>query len=224
MLQWNVAAGSSVGLVRRENQDAAALSADQRLLVLADGMGGMVGGARAARLAVASVLEVYDAARAKVGASTLLRHAFALAQSRVARTVGSGTTLLAAIVDGDHAVLAHVGDSRAYVSAPGQALQRQTVDHTHPYARNALTRYVGAEAGSAPDVSAFALPPDAVLLLCSDGVWGPVSEHELAAILAPGDAPASSRVASLLAAALRGGAPDNATAVVGQRRRCGRPQ
>lgn len=222
MRHWDVAAGSSVGLVRRENQDAAVLSADRRLLVLADGMGGMVGGARAAQLAVATVLKVYKASPRSTPPSHLLRQAFALAQVEVARTAGSGTTLLAAIVDGDSVVLAHVGDSRVYVSAPGQGLQRQTVDHTHPFARNALTRYLGSEEGGGPDLSTFALPPDAVLLLCSDGVWGPVPEPELDRLLAPGDVPASSRVASLLAAAMRAGAPDNATAVVGQRRRCSR--
>lgn len=217
MQGWTTAEGTSVGLVRRENQDVSAVSADGKLLAVADGMGGMVDGGKAARLAVDATVEAY-ATGSPIHRGDAIARGFSVGQRRVARTPNSGTTLVVALVEGDTAVIGHGGDSRAYLMRPGSdQLERLTADHTAFPGSNALHRYVGYPGGCVPDLAAHYLPPGAILMLCSDGVWGPVPADEMKAILRPSRIGPERRVRALIDAALRHGGPDNATVVIGQR-------
>ena len=159
------------------------------------------------------------------------RRANATVFERAVRTPalrGMGTTLSAALLRGSRLFTAHVGDSRIYRLRTG-ALEQLTQDHSlsemvrregvslgpperRPFA-GILVRAIGTEARVEVDVRAEELAPGDVLLLCSDGLWGPVPAEDLIATLA-WPAPPAVIVASLLGRALECGAPDNVTCAV----------
>ncbi|HEV8174666.1 MAG TPA: protein phosphatase 2C domain-containing protein, partial [Actinoplanes sp.] len=131
-LRW--AAVTDQGHVRSNNQDA--FYAGDRLLVVADGMGGMAAGDVASRLAVDAMTSL-DVAIDNEHQMDALHKALEMANGRIAETVagdtalqGMGTTLTAVIFSGDRAALAHVGDSRAYLLRDGR-LNQLTKDDTY---------------------------------------------------------------------------------------------
>jgi protein phosphatase len=112
---------------------------------------------------------------------------------------GMGTTLTAAYVAGDELVIAHVGDSRAYLFRDGE-LKRLTQDHSlvdelvrrgklteeqaaeHPQ-RSIITRALGPEARVEVDTWSYPVRAGDLVLLCSDGLTSMVSEEQVAEIL-----------------------------------------
>lgn len=175
-----------------------------RLFIVADGMGGHVGGDIAAELTLREVPERYFQGDWS-GAEQNLRTAFVAANHAISAEAtsdparqGMGAAAVAAAVIGDHAVLAHLGDCRAYRLRDGEA-ELMTVDHSwvqervsagriseeearvHPY-RNVLTRALGAEMDVEPTMSDVDFRAGDLLLLCSDGLWGLVEDSELAAV------------------------------------------
>ena len=142
-----------------------------------------------------------------------------------------GSTLTLAVVEGDRATLAHVGDSRAYLFRDG-ALRQLTEDHSvpgallrqgkivpeeiheHPH-RNLLYRCLGLKPGIEVDIlPGVALRPGDRLLLCSDGLWDMVHPAErLAALVAPARSPAA-LCREMVEAANQAGGEDNITAVL----------
>ncbi len=142
-------AASDVGPVRETNEDCWWSDVDERLFVVADGMGGHAAGEVASRIAVDTIRDVMvrrddpdeTILQREVGdaAETLrerLRYAMNRASLRIRKAVeeepaytGMGTTLVVLVFDGDQAHLAHVGDSRAYLYRRGR-LTRLTRDHT----------------------------------------------------------------------------------------------
>jgi serine/threonine protein phosphatase PrpC len=145
------------------------------------------------------------------------------------RVTGTGTTVVAALVCPSRVVIAHLGDSRAYLYREN-ALERLTADHNliealvdagevseaeaagHP-GRNMLTRHVAMPPPALPDTCAVELQPGGRILLCSDGLHGVVDDSVISEILGshgdPGDA-----CDALIDAANHAGGPDNITAVV----------
>jgi protein phosphatase len=188
------------------------------LVGLADGMGGVAGGAEASRLALRGLAGVLIAAPPGDHESDV-RAAFAGACRRVAEQAamvptlaGMGTTLTMLLVRGDRLVLGHVGDSRAYRLRSGK-WSLMTTDHALREPDNVLLRCVGGGALRVdPDVAVHAIEPDDRWLLCSDGVWSTVPEETAAAVVAR--FPAQAAADRLVALALAAGGPDNATAVV----------
>jgi hypothetical protein len=131
-LRW--AAVTDQGHVRSNNQDA--YYAGDRLLVVADGMGGMAAGDVASRLAVDAMTSL-DVAIDNEHQMDALHKALEVANGKIAETVagdaalqGMGTTMTAVIFSGDRAALAHVGDSRAYLLRDGR-LNQLTKDDTY---------------------------------------------------------------------------------------------
>jgi serine/threonine protein phosphatase PrpC len=131
-LRW--AAVTDQGHVRSSNQDT--FYAGDRLLVVADGMGGMAAGDVASRLAVDAMTSL-DVAIDNEHQMDALHKALEVANGRIAETVagdntlqGMGTTLTAVVFSGDRAALAHVGDSRAYLLRDGR-LNQLTKDDTY---------------------------------------------------------------------------------------------
>jgi serine/threonine protein phosphatase PrpC len=204
-----------------------------RLAVIADGMGGHEGGQEASRLAVETVREVYDHAFHGDPQAALLE-SFAAAHTRIQDYAdqhpafqGMGTTCTAAVVRGRELYFAHVGDSRLYLMREDRVL-RLTRDHSyvgrlvesgivraedaekHPQ-RHILTAALGAGRELAVDSAehAVTLFEGDDLLLCTDGLWGVVTEEELEAAVA-GHTPAESCAALVKLARQRGG-PDNIT-------------
>jgi hypothetical protein len=130
---------------------------------------------------------------------------------------------------GDWLLVGHVGDSRAYLIRD-DALHQITEDHSLArtllargaitpaeaanYPQNVIVRAIGPQPTVEPDVVCFDLLPRDVILLCSDGLSGPVSEPEIARLVAAG--PPSAAVMALIERANQCGGPDNISAIVGR--------
>jgi len=193
---------SDTGRQRNANEDAYLVRPP--LFAVADGMGGAQAGEVAARLATESFEavqrgeespEAYLRAIAKTANARIHR----LAKSEPERS-GMGTTLTAALLEGEEVGLAHVGDSRAYVFRDGE-LRLLTSDHSlveelrrqgrlteeqaedHPQ-RSIITRALGPERNVDVDTMTYRARPGDVYLLCSDGLTTMVREDRIAAVLA----------------------------------------
>jgi PPM family protein phosphatase len=204
-----------------------------RLAIVADGMGGCEGGQFASRIAVESVEQIYISSAEPDPQQRLLqgfREAHARIQQRARENPGlhgMGTTLTAFSLVGDRLYFAHIGDSRLYLLRAGK-LHLVTHDHSlvsrlvetgiiraedadnHPQ-KHVLTAAVGIAEENQPDSSDAPVPLEKsdVLLICTDGLWGQVSEPELEHILAS-QAP-SEACRSLVQLAKDRGGPDNIT-------------
>ncbi len=213
------------------------------LLAVSDGMGGHQAGEVASSLAVRTLREVLAeewSARPERDAVAELRNDLRTAVDRANREVvghaeenperaGMGATLTAAVVLGNTLVLAHVGDSRCYLLRGGvlksltsdQSLAEELVRRgilardSAAYAarRSILTRVVGQKGRLEPDSEAADLARGDRLLLCSDGLYGPVDEDAIREILADAESPEEA-AEDLVAEARRRGAPDNVTCIV----------
>jgi protein phosphatase len=225
------AALSDVGRQRGSNEDR--FLEHSPVFAVADGMGGARAGEIASGIAVEAMAAVGDTdgtdeARLSTVARSANRRIYELAQADEARA-GMGTTLTAVIVGSEEIAIGHVGDSRLYRLRDG-ALERLTKDHSlveemvragklapedaenHPQ-KSIITRALGPE----PDVEVetFTAPAQDgdVLLICSDGLTGMVSEAEIAAALER--APSLSDAArDLIETANRHGGRDNITVVL----------
>jgi protein phosphatase len=217
-------------------------------LAVADGMGGHAAGEEASRLAITTlvglVLDTPDwflRMDDPPAAEEVMRRAaerfgridHALAEEAVEDPTlhGFGTTMTLAASLGGDLLLAHVGDSRAYLFREG-ALHQLTRDHTwvgelhqtglitqaeaatHDL-RHLLTRHLGANKGARPDVQRLALADGDCLLLCTDGLSDMVSDAEIEEVLAGGGA-SEAMSQRLVERALAAGGKDNVTVVVAQ--------
>jgi protein phosphatase len=229
------AARSDVGLVRSNNQDSA--YAGPHLLVVADGMGGHAGGDVASSIAVGELSALDGEAHGPDAVRHLeesIHRAHELLERRVEESpelAGMGTTVTALLRSGSRLVLAHIGDSRAYLLRDGE-LTQVTRDHTfvqhlvdegritaeeaerHPQ-RSVLLRVLGDVEGTTDvDTSVREAQVGDRWLLCSDGLSGVVSDDTLADTLRAVE-DAGRCADQLVELALRAGAPDNVTCIVG---------
>ena len=214
------------------------LSKQGILLLVCDGMGGAAAGDLAAQIAaevikhelVAAGQTVADHPKESLKNAVSDANGAILAEAKAhPGTRGMGTTCTAAIVLPDQLSVAQVGDSRAYLLRDGR-LQLLTRDQTmaeelvesgvlrpedvgtFPY-RHVLSQAVGTRSTIDPVTSDVRLSRGDRILLCSDGLHGPVPDHEIARIL--GSAADIDRVThGLIQAALAAGGPDNVTVVV----------
>ncbi|APU13594.1 MULTISPECIES: protein phosphatase 2C domain-containing protein [Actinoalloteichus] len=225
-------ARSDRGLVRSNNEDS--VYAGPRLLAVADGMGGHVGGEIASRVVIASVTPLDDADPAEdlLGA---LRDAAVDGNSAIAATVeeepelaGMGTTLTALLFADDRVGLLNVGDSRAYLMRDDELVQ---ITHDDTFVQSLVDagRITIAEAEVHPKRSLVlrALTGEEVVetttelrevragdryLLCSDGLTDVLNHAALSVELRIGDHEVCAD--RLIEAALAGGGPDNVTVIV----------
>jgi protein phosphatase len=232
MLTLHAAAATDLGRVRRENQDRFLLDAAGRLFGVADGIGGLPGGAEAAQLAVEAFARWMAAdGSADPDLAAALREAndsVALLGRRISPAVGIGTTLTVGSLTGNALRLAHVGDSRCY-GWRGGALELLTEDHSvenearHRRARGekvyfqasqrgALTRCIGQPPPLEVDVIVRPMLAGDRYVFCTDGISRLVADLELRDLLATTEVP-QDVVDRLVEVALRRGGPDNATAV-----------
>jgi protein phosphatase len=224
----DVGSATDIGRVRERNEDSVLV--EPPLYVVADGMGGHRGGDVASQIAVETMEELGASDRGSL--ADHVRHANLAVWKRSMedeRVSGMGTTLTAVRIDGDSLVLAHVGDSRAYLLRNG-SLSKLTTDHTlvermlrsgeiteeeaevHPH-RNVMTRALGTDEQVEVDEESIVLQSDDVLLLCSDGLTGMVTEDQIQAILEQSDGPQQA-ADRLVKAANRAGGIDNISVVV----------
>ena len=217
------------------NFDPAALGRKGALYLVADGMGGHQGGQRASQLAASIVPGTFYSAPVADPRQSL-DQALRTANVEILREARSntalynmGTTAVAAVIQGNRLLIAHVGDSRAYRLRAGQ-LQQLTADHsfveegmrrgevtaeeaaTHPY-RGVITRALGAKPEVQPDYLELDWQPGDVLLLCSDGLSNTVTDPEIADILRTSKS-TQQAAQRLIDTANQHGGPDNITALV----------
>ncbi|MFO0967509.1 MAG: protein phosphatase 2C domain-containing protein [Gemmataceae bacterium] len=181
---------------------------DMTACIVADGMGGQAAGEIASKRAVEVVprelRKNLTAAAGSEQASAIIRKAVVQANEEIL-AMGAldrdyknmGTTIVMALWrKGNELYLSNLGDSRAYLIRGG-AIEQLTVDHSLAQAlvenktispaeakehrfRNVLWKYLGSkEVGEGPDVKIIALEPGDRFLLCTDGLTGPVPDHQL---------------------------------------------
>ncbi|HLU30096.1 MAG TPA: protein phosphatase 2C domain-containing protein [Glycomyces sp.] len=231
-LHLRYAAISDRGVVRQGNQDS--VYAGAHFLAVADGMGGMAAGDLASAIVINTVARL-DEPPPEESVADELADTVAEANRAIRRMVaddpnkeGMGTTLTALWFDGEWFNMVHIGDSRAYRMRDG-GFEQITVDDTyvqmlvdegritaeeaerHPQ-RSLLLRALGASEVEPAFQTLKGVAGDRVLL-CSDGLTGPVSDADIALTLQSAATPGEA-VESLVSQALEAGAPDNVTVLI----------
>ena len=222
------------GLKRPKNEDAVGGEATPwgGVYVVADGMGGHRTGEVASRLAVETVLARLS--REEPPSPKDLLEALEEANGRIHREAqrpenrGMGTTCTVLVLDLPYALVAHVGDSRAYLLREGNLLQL-TEDHswvaervrqgllspeearTHRW-RNVITNALGSFPQARVDLLGLKLRPGDTFLLCTDGLSGVLEERALKEVLA--HFPPAEAAERLVALANEWGGPDNVSVAV----------
>lgn len=205
-MKYSIAQDSRIG-ARRYNQDRIGhwATSDALLMVVADGMGGHLHGEVAAQVALESLAQDFESeAKPKLADPDMfLFRGLARAHGEIVRAAQlrglretPRTVLVACVVQDGYAYWSHVGDSRLYLIRRGRVAMR-TKDHsrvqqlidvghiraeaaaTHPE-RNILTRCLGSETAPRLEPAASArLAKDDLVLMCSDGLWGALTERQL---------------------------------------------
>ena len=233
-IAFRYAARSDVGRIRSKNDDSA--YAGRYLAVVADGMGGHVGGDVASASAVIDLTHLDHAGHGGEGA-TVLADEIQNANQNLAKLVqsnprlgGMGTTVTSLLIDGDELSVAHIGDSRAYRLSEAEGFEQVTTDHTfvqrlidegrlrpeeaetHPH-KNVLMRVLG-DVDASPELEVRTVRPAVGerWLLCSDGLNAVENAQTIENVMrSTGDL--NQIVNSLVELTLDRGAPDNVTVV-----------
>lgn len=190
-----------IGMVRSNNEDAYGVYPDLSLFIVADGLGGHAGGEVASRLAVDAIKEGMASAYNKPLENSII-NAIKGANTRIILEAKKeyhlrdmGTTVVVIKIEDDRAIVAHVGDSRAYL-VHGNVITQVTKDHTvveeyvragllspddaryHP-SRHALSRALGTSGAVDVDVTDIQIQVGDTIILCTDGLTNMVSDKEI---------------------------------------------
>lgn len=220
---------TDVGCVRDHNEDS--LIVAPPLFAVADGMGGHAAGEVASEIAVKTLEDMAPATadtealcRAVMAANVAV---FDAAQEN--ERFGMGTTLTAAVLEGERIAIAQVGDSRLYLLHQGN-LQQITKDHslmaemieagelteeearTHPK-RSVITRALGSDPNMVPDLYELDVAAGDRVLLCSDGLTTMLESREIEHLMLHHRDPQHCANA-LVNGAIAAGGLDNVTAIV----------
>lgn len=195
------------GMRRGNNEDALFVMPEQQLYIIADGVGGHNSGELASRLAVGYIAQYVSLHPIKnirddqalqgyfmdciKGCNLLIYQK----SKSCPENKGMATTTVIAYINGGKAYIVNVGDSRAYLIRDRE-IRQLTEDHTyvnqlvragtitreeakrHPK-RNMITRAVGGDLMVLPDFFQFETCPGDMLILCTDGLFGELSEEEI---------------------------------------------
>lgn len=233
---------SDIGRVRTVNEDRAVVVNDLgglSLAIVADGMGGHQAGDIASQMAVELLQQQLQPVTREVppeARKALLESAVVTTNEQIFEFAsgrehfhGMGTTVVAVLADDKSAVIAHIGDSRAYLVRAGR-IEQLTEDHSlvnellrngqitreeadHHPRRNVLTRALGTESGIEVDVREIAWQSGDTLLLCSDGLSSLVDSERMAALIA-GEGDLEEKAELLVNEALHARGDDNITVVL----------
>lgn len=246
--RWHGAGLTDRGRVRTSNQDAFAILNECGVWIVADGMGGRAGGDIASRMTVDGLAaDLSQRLGTRMSESPELHSRSALLDqivhvsnqavraeaSRRPELLGMGTTLVVLMIlprPEPTALIAHVGDSRAYCIRSG-VLTQVTRDHSfveeslrdglltqaealnHPL-RHMLTRAVGPESEVEIEITIHALAPHDMLLLCTDGLTKMLPDRIIRDILSQPGASVLQMCRTLIDEANAHGGDDNTTVVL----------
>jgi protein phosphatase len=230
---------TNTGLVREINEDSLAFFPEHGLALLADGMGGHNAGEVASQLILEAVAEhlvvraVSPSSRGQIvraveAANTSLLEAV----SRQPELEGMATTLVLAQLSGNRLIHAHVGDSRLYLLR-GSKIEQLTSDHSMAQEMidqgvfssmdealdagvppSVLTRGLGIEERVVVDVGELDVDAGDILLLCSDGLSGLVSDQTILKTIESADGNLAQAADHLVELALENGGIDNISLIL----------
>ncbi len=240
MLKWQAAARTDAGCQRQRNEDNYYMSPDQRVFVVADGMGGAAGGAKASQLAVEAIEKQWKTNPPPLTDRLALAEWLLTAVNSANESVwqeaeedasvrGMGTTVVVAVQSEDNFVqIAHVGDSRAYLLRDGKPLLL-TNDHSvvqemvragrlteeqariNPY-KNLITRCLGHEETVEVEQISVDIFPKDWIVLCSDGLPTVLRDEQICDVVNAKSDP-DMVCEELVKQTIDGDAPDNVTVV-----------
>ena len=221
---------TDIGYVRDHNEDS--LIIIPPLFAVADGMGGHEAGEIASEITVNTLAELapshLDAEGLTAAVEAADYNVMKAPRQGIGRD-GMGTTLTAAMLEGERLLIAQVGDSRAYLLHKGH-LQQITRDHSlmadlieagqitpeearvHPN-RSVITRAIGSDIHMRPDIYELNVDAGDRILLCSDGLSSMISNNAIESIMRR-QSDAQHCADELVTAALENGGADNVTVVV----------
>jgi serine/threonine protein phosphatase Stp1 len=233
-MSYHSAARTHIGMVRRRNEDAVLDRAEIGLWAVADGAGGHERGDYASRRIVETLAEI-DAALSRPRLLQEVKARLSRVNNELrakAAVIGAdaviGSTVVVLLVEAGQARVLWAGDSRLYLMRLGR-LRQLTRDQSyvqdlvdrgeiardeaagHPLS-NVVTNLVGGSDELVLEDWGEWLEPGDILLLCSDGLSGVVSDAEITAVLQT--LPPSSAADRLIECALAQGAHDNVSAIV----------
>lgn len=208
------------------------------IVAICDGMGGAASGDLASKMAIDAICEVSHgrSGGSPAEAEQMLLGAVTQANQGIGRYTrihpnkrGMGTTMTAAIVAGPDVMIVQVGDSRAYLRR-GRTLQQLTMDQNvvgqmvaagklkpedarNFKQRNVLLEAIGVQERVGPDLVRVTIRAGDVLLLCSDGLTGPLTDRQILDHLLRHEDPVRC-CRSLTEAACAAGGPDNVSAAI----------
>jgi serine/threonine protein phosphatase PrpC len=246
-LAVEVAGKTDVGCVRANNEDNFGFDSRHGIFVVCDGMGGQAAGEVASKMGVDIILDYFrhqpsaagkhsvNGRGAVSGAQSLAsaiqvanKTIFQAGQEHKGRT-GMGSTIVAALVDGNSLAIAHVGDSRIYLVRQG-AIHQLTQDHSlvmeqvrrgyitmeqaqQSEMQNIILRALGSEEVVEADSEDLVAIPGDVLLMASDGLTRYVQDEEILSIV-QGQRDLDQACGALITAAKDGGGDDNITCLL----------
>ena len=247
-LAVEVAGKTDVGCVRANNEDNFGYDARYGIFVVCDGMGGQAAGEVASKMAVDEMLTYFRQAAQNSTASPngnsppaprdsnaladAIHHAnhaiYQAAQHGNGRS-GMGTTIVAALIQGNALAIGHVGDSRIYLIRNGE-IQQLTQDHSlvmeqvrlgyitaeqaeTSELQNVILRALGSEEQVKPDVEDLPALNDDILLMTSDGLTRHLRENEILKIVRE-SAGLNEACATLIETAKNRGGSDNITCLL----------
>lgn len=234
----NIAWRSELGLQREGNEDSGFVS--PKVLAVADGMGGYVGGEIASSTVIKKLADITpilinpeldNESREDLLRSSVLDMDAAIAAIGAERPelIGMGTTLTSIALFNNQLLLLHIGDSRAY-RIRGKKIEQISHDHTvvqelvdqgrltldeiaeHPQ-RSFLTQALMGKENLNPVLIAYPVLAGDKFLVCSDGLTAVVDEGKIVGAL---QSDLQSAVNSLVDLTYRNGAPDNVTVIVAE--------
>ena len=211
------------------------------LLIIADGMGGYNGGAIASKVVVDTIAHEYKKLHFKrLAGQEMLEKAVHRAHQVVTqrakkddRLAHMGSTVVAAIINGNHISLVNVGDSRAYLINEATVMQinwdhslvadlvRQkkisNIEANHHPKRNVLTLSLsGLREKVIPYCTEQIFNPGDALVLCSDGLWTTIAESQLQTVVM--EMPAQKAAKKLVELANRNQGPDNISVIIAKKK------
>lgn len=226
---------TDIGLRRKRNEDVCSVCTEFQYFLVADGIGGAAGGDLASSLFLSASSEILSITgkMTPTESSERLKTCFQEANTRIQQHVltnpthkGMGCASELLIICGDEFVLGHIGDSRTY-SFYDNTLKQLTKDHTLAQEQlnqgiiseqqaesslfnNILVHAVGVESDVKFDIHRGKIVPGTLFVLCTDGLYNMVREHEMLPVLQY-SAPLELKTDMLISMANNAGGKDNIT-------------